>query len=166
MTSCSVNFVRHSLFVISICSFVRGTIQSPVRGHFTPYITMCPRYKTRQQSCSNNTEHPALHNFVTDSNDCRKPGMMWPVVAAFGSIGQSISHSWVERDLFPSGTATVTGFLAARTLVMCALTDRKWSVVPESNIPHPSLCRQRLAECLCLQLLVMTVASSSEASKL
>ena len=73
----------------------------------------------------NVTSHPALHNFMTDTNEWdAEPGTMWPIRAFSGSSGIASLQSCVDCTLEPFGMVTVSGFRAGTiSLGISALLD-------------------------------------------
>ena len=103
------------------------------------------------------TSYPALHNHTTDNmeRDAR-PEMMWPSLAASGSLGSASMHVTVDLTCDPSGNLTMRGLITGCTLVIGASVTKKWLVAPKSNIAHS----------LMFVMLISTVASRAFAAYL
>ena len=85
--------------------------------HFFPFSNILPRYVTMHSILVNVTSYPALHNCMTNSNECdAKPGIICPILAVDGSWGIASVQVCVDCTCPPSGSLTPSGVTATWVL--------------------------------------------------
>ena len=83
-------------------------------------------YHTVQSYLVNRTSQSLSHSLTTDSKDWFDSfGMMWPVVACFGSAGQLMVHWCVDVMVEPSRIVTLSRLVVGRTSFTDAFVDKK-----------------------------------------
>ena len=83
-------------------------------------------YCTVKSYLVNRTSQSLSHSLTTDSKDWSdSSGMIWPVVACFGSAGQLMVHWCVDVIVEPSGMITLSRLVVGRTSFTDASVDKK-----------------------------------------
>ena len=79
------------------------------------------------QSCLvKRTSQSLSHSLTTESSDWSvRAGMIWPVVACFGIVGQFMVHWCVDTSWEPSGMVTHSRLVVGRISFTDASVDKK-----------------------------------------
>ena len=83
-------------------------------------------YRTVQSFLVNMTSQSLSHSLTTKSSDwSNNAGMIWPVVACCGSVGQIMVQWGVDVSMELSGMVTLSWLVVGRTSFTDASVDKK-----------------------------------------
>ena len=116
-----------------LCGVPSGRTHRPVFGSLAPLHIVVPLKLILHSLSSYIAWRPASHNALMEMRDVwARPGTMCAWRAAFGNVGVSRRHVWVDLISFPSGKVIIRGAVAALMSVTGAPGSRKWPVAPAS----------------------------------